>query len=431
VGADKVGPLCFCAENEAQHAAHSNDIKLNMDKRIWINPLGNFGNRALQYLAAEGIRQFIPGATIRNVRLPEVGIFEPGKMPIGEDSILVGYPHQRLDSKGLAERLNDGSKSAIILSCFAQHIDNYPPRELARSLIPHSPAVDEVQRFGRNILLCSIRSSEILTVGHPDYVPLPPSYYKMLAERTGLELVFFGQIPDEPYCNNLREAFPNQQFIAGKCPAYDFEVLRGSVNIAPSISTFAWLAAWLSNAEQVFLPVCGLYNHGNSPEQEFLPLSDASYRYVLFPATHSVNIQVDPKRFWLMQDNLARGARWITAEELSEINARRSYFVSNYRAGTLHNDSISSKRVPLKRRIGNSFEERMPYVIHAFEKGFYKTARLLKHSGLLVSSEQLIMNRANYLLDYPDAAIAISEGYFLDTYDHYCRVGRSLGYRRI
>lgn len=59
-------------------------------KRIWIDPQGNMGNRALQYLAAEGIRARVPGAEIENINLPEWGIASEHPEPDMLSAVRIG-----------------------------------------------------------------------------------------------------------------------------------------------------------------------------------------------------------------------------------------------------------------------------------------------------------------------------------------------------
>ena len=57
------------------------------------------------------------------------------------------------------------------------------------------------------------------------------------------------------------------------------------------ISTFAWMAAWLSNASTIFLPVYGLFNPNQFPDHDLLPLGDRRYRFYEFPIHHAVPVE--------------------------------------------------------------------------------------------------------------------------------------------
>jgi hypothetical protein len=210
----------------------------------------------------------------------------------------------------------------VIIDGYGQHLHNLPPLDVAKALFRAPADTAAVQGFGSSELVCSVRGCEILFGFHPDYVPLPALFYAMLAELTGLELVFYGQINDDPYCNMLRAAFPNARFIPGRGTMPDFEVLRRSVNIVPSISTFAWLAAWLSDAQRIFLPVCGMFNPRQAPYHLFLPIGDPRYRFTLFPPTRAVNIFTEPDRFQERQKALAMGARMVASAELAGLVRR-------------------------------------------------------------------------------------------------------------
>ena len=129
--------------------------------------------------------------------------------------------------------------------------------------------------------------AEILAGVHPPYVLLPVEFYRDVIRETGLKPVFFGQLTPSPYLDSLRQAFPRARFISGKGAIHDFETIRRSRNIIISVSTFAWLAAWLSEADQVIMPLAGLFNpvfgdlYGDG--HNLIPLADPRYVFYLFP----------------------------------------------------------------------------------------------------------------------------------------------------
>ena len=75
---------------------------------------------------------------------------------------------------------------------------------------------------------------------------IPPDFYEALLAETGLAPVFMGQIEDTPYLRTLRTRFPKARFLPSLGAAMDFARIRAARFIVPSISTFSWLAAWLS-----------------------------------------------------------------------------------------------------------------------------------------------------------------------------------------
>jgi hypothetical protein len=288
-------------------------------KTIWISSRGNAGNKALQYLAAEGIRRHSKNAIIENADLGLWGKSEPQAEPPPSYSARTGKHNFWIDTYGFAEALNHGVIDTVILDGFAFHIDHYPPREVSKTLLGPVVGAADAVGFGADQLVCSVRGREILTGGHPDYIALPPEYYKVLERVSGLELVFFGQLGSDPYTRSLREAFPKATFLSGKNPHYDFETLRKSVNIAPSISTFSWLAAWLSDAESIYMPVGGMYHPLQHPNQLYLPTKDSSYRFILLPYMKAVNIFLDHEGFSMQRSLVEKFAREASGAEIETI----------------------------------------------------------------------------------------------------------------
>ena len=136
-----------------------------------------------------------------------------------------------------------------------QHIDNFLPPDAYRGLFsappPEAPGAEDE-------LVCNIRQGDILDAHHPDYVLIPVDFYAELIESTGLRPVFCGQLEMTPYLETIKERFPAARFVPSRGAVGDFAFVRASRHIVPSVSSFGWLAAWLSAAEQIFMPVLGV-----------------------------------------------------------------------------------------------------------------------------------------------------------------------------
>lgn len=285
---------------------------------IWINPLGNIGNRALQYLTAASIQAHAPEAEIQNIQLDLWGIEQPAPRPPEESLASTGKHVYSVDVAGLGACLRNRQVEAIAIDSYTFHTDHYPDREKCRQLLPPL-AVENVSGFGPDELVCNIRGGEILRAAHPDYFPLPAKYYKLLAEESGLEPVFYGQIENNPYIAHLRTHFPTSRFIPSRGAAIDFEVLRRSRNIAVAISTFSWLAAWLSEAERVYVPIGGMFNPIQHPNQLYLAPEEPAFRYVLLPITKSASLEDEPSKFWKIQNAIGDFVQFMTAADVDEL----------------------------------------------------------------------------------------------------------------
>jgi hypothetical protein len=384
---------------------------------IHITPRGNFGNRTLQYLAALGIQQHAPAARITNLMLPELGMDALSAAPAAQDTVGTGIDGFDLDVAGLADCLNRGVVRTVLIEGYPFNLQNYPPRPIARGLIPATSGGADAQGFAAHELVCSVRGAEILHNIHPDYLLLPPAYYRQLAERSGLELVFYGQIDDDPYCATLRVAFPAARFVKGRCAEYDFEVLRRSANIAPSISTFAWLAAWLSHATKVYLPVGGIFSPVQVPHMMFLPLDDPAYEYTLLPYAKGVDLYDKPARFFYLQDMLGTFIRPAAAQELREICDRAAAFAGRR---PLLSGFDQDYYIAENKDVADGLIQKLPSALHHYV-----------HAGFREGRRPLRLDPVFYTAFYPDAAMAIAEGRYADPIHHYLTVGRSQGYRAL
>jgi hypothetical protein len=386
---------------------------------IVIKPMGNVGNRMIQYLAAQGIRSHCPEANILDVKLEEWSIFTPKFDDMSGCSISFGADVHKLNVQGVASCISRKVIDTVFLDCYAQHFENFPKLEACRSFFRASSDLDIVSGFGDEFLVCSIRGKEILDGRHPDYLVLPPSFYQHLVNETGLKPVFFGQIEDNLYCKGLRDAFPSAEFITGQGGLYDFEVIRRSSHIVPSISTYSWLAAWLSYAKTIFLPVAGLFNPRQARAHYFLPLDDHRYRFYLFPVAYSANLSYDPAKFFAYQALLDNKHKVISSNDLSkiitsapkvgrDINSYLKFYDEQFYVNT-HQDigaAISAGHLPsgLDHYIRNGFlEERSAFQIIPFE----------------------------YAIRHPEAALKVSNGEYLDFAHHYVEVGAARGYKLV
>jgi hypothetical protein len=376
---------------------------------IWIEPLGNAGNRALQYLACEGIRAHASEALIENIILPEWGMHKSAPMPNYRSILRTGRDNFWIDTKGLASSLRRNVVDAVIIDSFAFNLGHYPKRSVCRSLLGPTVHGNDATGFGPQDLVCSVRAGEILAAVHPDYVVLPAKYYELLAERSNLNLVFYGQLGDDSYSQSLRSAFPTARFVPGRNPQYDFDMLRRSVNIAPSISTFAWLAAWLSDAQKIFMPFGGMFSPVQHPGQMYLPIDDSAYEFVLLPFSKAVSLANDPQGFWAQQKLIGEHSRFISREEVRTICERAGSFRCQ---GPLLGAFDSSLYLEKNRGLGPEiFDNGLTAIQHFYSIG---------HRRKL---EPMHINSKRYLEAYPDAAIMVAEGRVETALQHFLSIG--------
>lgn len=333
------------------------------------------GNIMMQYMFAEKLRNILDIPYISDIRLQEWGVpclpadgFSDGESINIHENIEMNFDFWRK----LAEK-QDGLN--FQLNGFFQRLELFPDLNTARALFQTD--IVPAYQFSTDELVINIRGGEILD-GHVAWYPvLPVSFYQYLVEITGLRPVFMGQIDDNLYTRQLREAFPDARFLPSLGAVSDFTTLRSAHNICISVSTFSWLAAWLSEARQIFYPLAGFlspalqrcYEQDIAPTN-LVPLNDSRYRYIFMPLFYNEPI-ADLIKHHKSLDSTYK-----------EVSASALAFIRQY--------------APFCR---NPLPTPMPWV-----------------------------DRAWYLKTYPAAASEIAEGWWESPPHHYHGIGQRRGY---
>lgn len=389
-------------------------LDTKFDPCIWIRPMGNTANKALQYLVAKKIQQKVPRLIIKNIPLEEWGIGKKDiRPPLNKGCRLHWYTFW-LDIDGISDCLNRKVIDTLFLDGFCFNLDHYPLRAVSKQLLGETPKGKEVTGFGSDVVVCNIRAGEVLHGVHPDYIVLPPEYYKIVERESGLNLVFYGQVSDNPYIEKLKEAFPDSEFIQGKGAEYDFEVIRKSTNIAMSISTFSWLASWLSNAVNIYLPIGGIFNPNQTKLQDFLPVDEEAYKFIKIPFCKSVNLYENKELFFARQDMIGSNSKIIKRKEAKKIKTR-------------------SKKMWPKQPLLTGFDDEfyLKNNVDVENKLYWSIPSALEHymhEGYKVGKDIFEFDENFYALNYPDVAVLVGEGRYENLQDHYKKFGISNGY---
>ena len=249
---------------------------------IHIVPAGDVGNQMLQLIYARALADRLGGARITGYDLPIWGLRAPDDKARYHKPLIVGGHLQ--DPDLIVALVKKFGLRAFYLRTFRFRVEDFPDRASIQTLFDGGTA--DVEGFGDDVLVINIRGLETLGGVHEDYGPLPFSYYRHLIERTGLKPVFMGQLGDDFYSKALRARFPDARFVSSRGALGDFETIRRSKHIAISVSTFSWLAAWLSDAATIHMPLSGMFNPAQRPEINLLPVGDHRYRFYAFPVRH-------------------------------------------------------------------------------------------------------------------------------------------------
>ena len=244
---------------------------------------GNLGNRMVQHMVALAVQAQAPRTRLTGVDLPEWGIAGAADDGIWAD--WVERDEQGLDIGQIGWMLREGRARRVVSRAYGQRMSHFLPRatyqDIFRADVPHIRGYDDSH------LVINIRTGDVMSGAFADYVLLPVAFYRDLVNQTGLTPVFMGQTEPNAYTDALRAEFPDALFIGSLGVIEDFELIRRSANVVVAISTFSWLAAWLSDAQQIFLPVNGLFNPMQAPGVDLLPMHDPRYRFFLFPVNHA------------------------------------------------------------------------------------------------------------------------------------------------
>lgn len=167
------------------------------------------------------------------------------------------------------------------------NIGYLPSRCEAQFLIPgdaecRAVAAKFVVDRSHDALYVHIRAGDILSLKNSLYQPLPIEMIRYAKSQFNTSLIFIGQLEDSEYSRALRLAFPDEEFFFSDRAGLDFEIIRAARRVLLSTSTFAWLAAWISeNNDLILLPSLGLFNALEAPEINLIDCNDKRYQFLV------------------------------------------------------------------------------------------------------------------------------------------------------
>jgi hypothetical protein len=373
-----------------------------------LEPHGNLGNRMIQLMVAMKFASLVPRCRISNVELPEWGMTHSSVEVTGWDIRITSL--HRIDMESLATKMNAGEFQRVIYSGYGQRMENFLPVDVYRDAF--RPPTKDHLGFDEHHLVCPVRAGDVLNGTYPEYVLTPVEFYAELAAETGLKLVFMGQTTPNLYTDRLREAFPDALFLSSMGAISDFEMIRQSRNIVVCVSTFVWLAAWLSHADRIFMAANGLFNPMQYNEGMLLPFGDSRYEFHLFPF------------------NLA-----VPLSQHARVHARIAPWWRLMRPDLLERHVNDAPRVPC------TLDIMMPLFNPAFYLAEYPgvgevmgftpdNARFhYQHHGIHERRLPFRIDPYWYAEQYPLAAFEVGQGDYRDLPHHFAAIGHKRGYR--
>lgn len=248
---------------------------------VIVEPRGRFANLMFQYMLAEQIRRRLgERARVHGPGLPEWG-WPADPVPTAPVRPLVLRGHA-FDLDEVAYLLRSGVHDALLIQGWGMRVEYFPDRAAVARLftsdaVPAPVDDDEV--------LVHVRAEDIESGRFRGYYPLPFAFHDAVIAAEGRRPVFMGQLQPGPYADALRARFPSARFLPAGTPLADFQTLRSARCVALSVSSFAWLAAWLSDvAQTIHYPVAGIFDPRRGV-QNLAPVGDPRYRFweVEFP----------------------------------------------------------------------------------------------------------------------------------------------------
>lgn len=247
-----------------------------MTARMNIRPLGNMGNQMLQYMFALSVRDQAGKLEIFGHDLPLWNIKAPAPTDFSSKPLILRGQHY-IDATKVANLIRAGKIRDCEMRGLGFQMSNYGTRQRYEAVF--NAETVNVAGYGPEHVVFNVRGAEILDRKHDDYGPVPLSFIDQVIKASGAKPVFMGQLGDDFYSQRLRERYAGSIFQPSRGALIDFEVLRRSHQIAIAVSTFSWVAAWLSKARVIHVPLSGLLNPQQRPNIDLLPENDERYRF--------------------------------------------------------------------------------------------------------------------------------------------------------
>jgi hypothetical protein len=239
-----------------------------------IDPVGQLGNQMLQYMIALKLADAVAGLELCGYDMPLWQLSRPAPADYPADA--VRHEGNYTPMRQIARYLRRGLIQHLTLGALGMRLANLNDVSYYRRVFDPANA-DEVEPFGPGHIVINVRGAEILGGLYADYGPVPFSFIDQVIAASGARPVLLGQLGDDRYTTEIRRRYPDAIVRPSRGALNDFETLRRSKQIAVAVSTFSWLAAWLSEAETIHFPVSGFFHPRQRPEYDLLPSNDGRY----------------------------------------------------------------------------------------------------------------------------------------------------------
>ena len=242
---------------------------------------GNLGNKMIQYLYLKRLQKLISGAQIGNINLDQFGISYPS-LPLSGRILRIENGHN-YNIESIAYKLKYGIYDSMLFGGYVQRLEYFLDRTDASHIFKESKIFNS-EYISERYITVNVRGLDVLRDTHPDYNPVPVKFFVDVVNSTKLEPVVMGQLGDDTYSEHIRNAFSGCKFLSHGTAQEDFSFVRQSRNVVFGVSTFSWMACWLSSvAKNIHMPVSGIFNPLQRPDINLLPIYDNRYTFYEFP----------------------------------------------------------------------------------------------------------------------------------------------------
>lgn len=255
-----------------------------MFEKVVISPAGRLANQLIQYLSCSQLAgQLSAELAVLNLEgrpslLPKVGINLP-TLSVSELRPSVTLSSQLWPTKALLRVHKLPGKFHVVATSMGARLDQLPTLEESRRLLRLDQCCG-CDESGASLVM-HVRLGDIASGSHQGYQPMPISWFTKVQSDTSSTPMFVGELDASEYSQRIHRQFPSSLFSSSDDPLIDLCTIWKAQKIAVSLSTFSWLAAWLSRAEQIFLPIAGLFDPSQRPEIDLLPTQDSRYIFML------------------------------------------------------------------------------------------------------------------------------------------------------
>ncbi len=264
---------------------------------ISIRKWGRLGNHLIQYMGALSLVEKIGDAKICNFDIPEFGIYTETLQQYPSEAITIRQ-HEDIDLNFLCKMATNGPDVIVNIDWHMQRMEYLRSPDYYAKQFPILH--DDVPSYSREFIVINVRAEDIRD-GFASWYPLMPiEFYRDIVAKTSCVPVFMGQLEDCEYVRALRGAFPDALFVEKSNAGRDFDLIRKAKNIVVSVSTFSWVAAWLSEATNIYLPLNGWLNPAHMRHTDLVPDNDMRYRFFLFP----MNFAMPEKKALLLHNKM-------------------------------------------------------------------------------------------------------------------------------